>query len=37
MVYGSYNVFSPKDGPFGVAAISESFGGNNPKNIPEGA
>ena len=34
MVYGPCDVFSPKDGPFGVATISEFIWGISP-NIPK--
>ena len=32
-VYGSYDVFSPKDGPFGVATLSEFVWGNIPQKL----
>jgi len=35
--YGSYDVFSPKNGPFGVSTISEFILGNIPKNSQKGA
>jgi len=36
MVYGSHDVFSPKDEPWGVVTISEFIWGNiiAPKNSP---
>jgi len=35
-VYGSYDVVSPKNGPFGVSTVSEFIWSNIPQNTPKG-